>query len=446
MSAVNLGSILEIGTGMNVANCRKVIGSKVSALLIATVLGTASAADWTLWGGPRRDFRVDQSEPLADMWPAAGPRVLWRRHLGEGYSAIAVRDHTLFTMYRSESRFWQIFKADQEVVIALDADTGMTKWQFAYDAPFKSDQGDGPHIMPQLVGSLVFTIGVTGKLHALNAQTGELVWKRDLYQDFGATRMGFGYSSHPLPYGDNLIVLAGGKGKAITAIDQRSGRVAWAGFSFVNAYSSPILIHAGGRDQVVALGAQEILGVDPRNGAALWSRRLPTDAGMAFCATPLWDAKNQILVFSGGADGYGASALHITADEQRMKVKFLWHDHRFGSAFGNLLLAGDMFYLSRGYTGPAVLTAVDIKTGQPGWSSREFAKTSFLAADGKLIILDEHGWLVLAKCNPDGSLKALAKARLLTPNAWTVPTLAGTTLFLRDRVTIMALDVGKGVR
>jgi outer membrane protein assembly factor BamB len=201
--------------------------SKVSTLLMAAVLTTAAgAADWTTWGGPRRDFRVDPSEPLAETWPAAGPRVLWQRHLGEGYSAIAVSDHTLFTMYRSESRFWQIFKAEQEVVIALDEDTGKTKWQFAYDAPFKSDQGAGPHIMPQVVGNLVFSIGVTGKLHALSARTGELVWKRDLYQDLGATRMGFGYSSHPLPFGRNLIVMAGGKGKAVAAIDQQSGRIA----------------------------------------------------------------------------------------------------------------------------------------------------------------------------------------------------------------------------
>jgi hypothetical protein len=149
--------------------------------------------------------------------------------------------------------------------------------------------------------------------------------------------------------------------------------------------------------------------------------------------------KNQILVFSGAADGYGATALYIGPDGPRMK----WHDHKLGTAFDNLLLTGNTFYLSRGYTGPAFLTAVDVKTGQSKWSTREFAKASFLAADGKLIILDEDGWLALAQPNTDGSLKVLAKARLLSPNAWTIPTLAGTTLFLRDRTVIMALDVGK---
>jgi hypothetical protein len=185
-----------------VGTCRKVIGPEVFSLLMAALVGaSASGADWTLWDGPRREFWVDKSEPLADTWPVAGPRVLWQRQPGEGYSAIAVRDYTLFTLYRRNAPFWQTFTADQEVVIALDATTANTKWEFAYVIHFKSLQAPGPHVMPQVVGDLVFTVGVTGKLHALKAQTGELVWLRDLYQELGGTRLEFGYASHPLPYG-----------------------------------------------------------------------------------------------------------------------------------------------------------------------------------------------------------------------------------------------------
>jgi hypothetical protein len=49
---------------------------------------------------------------------------------------------------------------------------------------------------------------------------------RDLYQELGGTRLEFGYALHPLPYGNNLIVSAGGKGKAIAALGQKSGRIA----------------------------------------------------------------------------------------------------------------------------------------------------------------------------------------------------------------------------
>jgi len=77
------------------------------------------------------------------------------------------------------------------------------------------------------------------------------------------------------------------------------------------------------------------------------------------------------------------------------------------------------------------------------WITREFARASFVRADGKLIILDEDGWLALAGPREDGSLELLAKAQPLTSNAWTVPTLAGATLYLRDRKEIMALSVGR---
>ncbi|HET8547908.1 MAG TPA: PQQ-binding-like beta-propeller repeat protein [Bryobacteraceae bacterium] len=399
------------------------------------------SADWTLWGGPQRDFRVHASDRLADSWPAGGPPKLWERKLGEGYSAIAVRGDTLYTMYRQNAAAWQIFSRDQEVVAALDTATGRTKWEFAYEVNFRSDQGSGPHVMPQIAGDLIFTVGATGKLHALNTTTGELVWKRDLYAELGGTRAAFGYSSHPLPYGDKLIIVAGGKGRAVAAFDQKSGRIAWAALSFRNAYSSPVLIRAGDRDQVVVLSAQQILGVDPHDGKVLWSRLTGTDPGMAFCSTPVWDAANRILVFSG-AYGVGSTALRITTAGSQTTVEHLWRNNKLQSLFSNLLLTGNTMYLSRGYHGPSFLTAVDIRTGETRWSARGFANANFLQADRKLIILDEDGWLTIARPNPDGSLEILSRAPVLSRNAWTIPTLAGTTLYVRDRKVIMALNVG----
>ena len=43
--------------------------------------------DWTTWGGPNGDFTVD-AKGLLDKWPADGPKQLWKRTLGEGYSSI----------------------------------------------------------------------------------------------------------------------------------------------------------------------------------------------------------------------------------------------------------------------------------------------------------------------------------------------------------------------
>ena len=359
---------------------------------------------------------------------------------GDGYSGIAVQGDVLYTMHRREAPAWQIFSSDQEVVLALDARTGQTKWEFAYDVRFRSAQGSGPHVMPQLAGNLLFSVGATGKLHALNAATGELVWKHDLYEDFGATRSYFGYSSHPLPYDDKLIVVCGGKGKAITALEQKSGRTIWAGHTFKNAYSSPVLLKTGGRDHIAVLGAQQILGIDPEDGKTLWLHSLGTDPGAAFSATPLWDPNSQTLVFSYHG---GSTALRISTAGSQVRAEWRWRNNKVRSVFSNLILVGTVIYMSRGAYGPGLVTSADIKTGELLWSSRGFANANFLLADGKLILLDENGWLALAKPKPDGSLDILSKARVLNHTAWTIPTLAGTTLYLRDRKIITALQVGE---
>jgi hypothetical protein len=129
-----------------------------------------------------------------------------------------------------------------------------------------------------------------------------------------------------------------------------------------------------------------------------------------------------------------------------MTVEQLWRDNRLQSLFSNLLLNGDTMYLSRGYHGPSFLTAVDIKTGATRWAARGFGNANFLWADGKLIVLDEDGWLTLARPRADGSLEILSKAQVLGANAWTIPTLAGTTLYLRDRKRIVAFELGAQVK
>jgi hypothetical protein len=62
--------------------------------LVAILTGTIDRTAWPQWGGPTRTFVVDARE-LATSWPAGGPRRLWQRPLGEGYSPIVTDGRTL---------------------------------------------------------------------------------------------------------------------------------------------------------------------------------------------------------------------------------------------------------------------------------------------------------------------------------------------------------------
>src|SRR5215813_14468156 len=133
-------------------------------LFLLCVGASAQTASWPQWGGPQRNFMVD-AKGLAQTWPGGGPKRLWRRELGEGHSSVVVDGERLYTMYS---------KGEQEFVIALDAATGKTVWEKSYAAPttgLKLENGKGPHSTPLIVGNLLFTVGVVGKLQAFDKQT-----------------------------------------------------------------------------------------------------------------------------------------------------------------------------------------------------------------------------------------------------------------------------------
>ena len=144
---------------------RKLIAAAVF-LLTLPLTALAQSTDWAQWGGPHRNF-TSETKGLATSWPETGPRRIWQRELGEGYSAIAVERGMLFTMYR---------KGDNEVVVALDAATGKTVWEYSYAAPFSPEydtsHGPGPHATPLVTGNFVFASGATGKLHSLVKKSG----------------------------------------------------------------------------------------------------------------------------------------------------------------------------------------------------------------------------------------------------------------------------------
>ena len=125
----------------------------------------------------------------------------------------------------------------------------------------------------------------------------------------------------------------------------------------------------------------------------------------------------------------------------KTRVVEKWYTNRMRVHIGTVIRIGDYAYGSSGDFDPAFLSAVDMKTGKTVWQDRSFSRTQLLYADGKMILLDEDGNLGLAEVSPQG-IKVLARAPVLQNLSWTPPTLAGTTLYVRDRKTIAAFNLG----
>ena len=406
-----------------------VLSWTVPAMCVAQ---SASAEDWPHWGGPNANFKTDVAG-LADSWSDDGPFQLWTRDLGEGYSAIIVVDGVLYTHYRVGER---------EIVIAMDAATGNTKWEHGYEAPTEGwnfDRGAGPHATPAVAGDRLFAVGGTGNLLALDRFDGSFLWSHDLMKEFEASILHRGYASSPLVYGGTVIVQVGGRGRTLMAFDQADGSVLWKSGEDENSYSSPILIELDGKKQIVAIGATEIVGLDAATGRQLWSHAHATNNAFNI-STPVWSDDG--LLFVSSAYNGGGRVLRLTAGSGGTDVEELWFNNQMRVHIGTAIRLGDVVYAASGDFGPAPMTAVDIHTGEILWRDRTFMKHSLLYADGKLIVLDEDGVLGLVRVSREAP-EVLSKFQLMDSLAWTVPTLAGTKLYVRNRERIMALELAQ---
>ncbi|HSC26363.1 MAG TPA: PQQ-binding-like beta-propeller repeat protein [Vicinamibacterales bacterium] len=414
----------------------------VQAFLVLAPVWKAAAPDaaWLQWGGPRRNFMVETAN-LAESWPSGGPRRLWERALGEGHSAILFEDGRLYTMYRPLGLLSAIRRSRQETVAAFDAASGKTLWEHTYDAPVDGldlSEGAGPHSTPLIVGDLLYAMSSRLEIFALEKRSGKVVWTRDLVHELNSPLDDRGYSSSPIAYRDTVIVPAGGAGSSVVALNQKTGEIVWKGGNFRAAPSSPILIDVNGQDQLVVLGANEIVGMDPANGRIHWTHPHSTSWGLNI-STPVWGEGNLLLVSS--AYNNGTRVLRLTQSDGSTTVHEEWYQNRMRVHIGTVIRLGDYAIGSSGDFGPCPTTAIDLKSGAVLWQNREFARSTFLYADGKLILMDEDGHLGLAAVSREG-MKVLAKAPVLTNRAWTVPTLVGARLYVRDRETMMAFDLG----
>jgi len=418
-------------------------------LTIFLVLGFASGLlaqeAWPQWGGPDRNFVV-ASGPLAESWPDAGPPIVWSRPLGTGHSSIVIDDERLYTMYRvgngrEKAGPWEA----QERVVALDRATGETLWEHEYPSRHEDfNFGSGPHATPLLTGGRLFTHGTNKQLYAFDATSGDVIWEHDLIKEFDAPPLLLravvkaGNGGSPIAYGDNVIVTVGGPGQSVVAFRQSDGTVAWKSGDFLLSPTPPVLVDVSGQMQLVVVGGGTINGMDPTNGRVLWSH--PHDPGNDLNISMPFVGSDNILVMSTAYES-GSRGLRLHRTGGATTVEELWFTSRTRFMFLSAARHEGYIYGTTGDFGPSFLTALNVETGDAPWRHRGFARASVMIADGKAIILDEDGDLAIAKLTPDKAT-VLAEANLFDTTAWSAPSMAGTTLYARDREKIVAVELG----
>ena len=165
---------------------RSVLAS--AALLFTAHCVTLSAADWPRWRGADFDD-LSKETGLLKQWPENGPRKVWStQEAGLGYSGFAVSKGTLFTMG---------LKEDTELLLAMDAATGKTRWSTPVGPVYVNKWGDGPRGTPTVDGDRVYAMSGQGYLVCASVVDGKPLWSVAM-KDFGGKVPGWGYTESVL--------------------------------------------------------------------------------------------------------------------------------------------------------------------------------------------------------------------------------------------------------
>lgn len=400
----------------------------ITTAILAAALQTATVTDWPQFLGPDRNG-VYRGPALAESWPSGGPRVVWQKQVGEGFSGPVVAEGRVILFHRL---------ANREIVESLDARTGASQWKFEYPTTYRDDFGfdEGPRAVPVVANGTVYTFGAQGQLHAISLTTGMRIWSEDTMKRFGVAKGFFGAAGSPLVEDGRVIANIGGRGAGVVAFDAKTGKVLWQATDDEASYSSPVAATFGGKRSAIFLTRSSLMGLDPATGQIQFQRRWRARlAASVNAATPLVVGD---LIFVSAEYGPGAAVMRVEGS----KLTDLWAsdevltNHYATSVYRDGFLYG---FHGRQEFGPS-FRAVDFRTGTVRWSQDQFKAGSVTLAGDRLLIMRETGELILAPASPD-SFKPIARAQVLPATVRAFPALAGGLLYVRNEKTLVCLDL-----
>lgn len=405
-------------------------------LVLVTVLGATSlvlrgaADDWPQYLGAGRDG-VYRGAALADSWPAAGPRLLWQRPVGAGFSGPIVVGDKVLLFHRVKN---------EEVLEAMSVATGAPTWRYAYPTAYRDDFGfdEGPRAVPVAVGGIVYTFGAEGQLHAVGVADGKKRWSEDTFARFKIKKAFFGAAGSPLVEDGRVIANVGGKGAGIVAFEAGTGKVLWTATDDEASYSSGVSATIGGRKLAVFLTRAGLVGLDPTNGAVAFRR--PWRARIAASVNVASPIVTSDRVFVSAEYGPGAGLLRV--DGSNLVDVWAGLDSMTTHYATPVVSDGILYgYHGRQEFGPS-LRAVELSTGKVRWSQDQFRAGSLILANNRLVIVREGGELVLADATPD-AFRVRARAQILPATVRAFPALANGVLYVRNENTLVAIDLRK---
>ena len=392
------------------------------ALAILLFVVRSRGADWPQFLGPSRDGSSPEKGLVAG-WTDAAPRILWKIPCGKGNSQIVVAGGRAFTLMRRDGN---------EVIVALNADTGAELWSRIVDKAGASGSST-----PAIDQGRIYVQANRGPLLCLETDSGKVVWEINVLRTFEANPSAQGDTISPLIDGDLLVTIVGGREAGVVALDKLTGKTVWTSTGDGRGFGSPIIVRVAGRKQVVCHTGRDVIGLARDDGKLLWRVKWD-DWGDGDAASPI-AVGGRVFVASGADCALFDPAVAAPPDvvwrsKGQQSVMATWYTTA-------VCRDGYLYGITGGSdSGTQCLNCVEAARGKLVWSKKDFDGNLCLA-DGNLYVVTLKGELVVVPATP-GGFQETGRMPLLGKNDYlNAPGIAGKKLYARDQKSIVCVDL-----
>ena len=350
-------------------------------LLALTASAGAPADDWPEFRGPTGQGQ--SSERALPLEWSESRNVAWKTRVpGLGWSSPVVAGGRVWVTTAVKDRGGSLR------ALAFDVETGRELVNVEVFRARSADPLNAKNSLasptPIVEGDRVYVhFGAEGTA-ALTA-SGEIAWKTRL-----AYESQHGNGGSPVLYGDLLIFSGDGSDQAfVVALDKRTGKVRWKTSRRQpadQAYSTPLVIRVGDRDQIVSVGAYRAAAYDPESGKELW--RVSYADGFSNVPRPVYG--HGLVYIATGFQQPSLLAVRPDGAGDVTKTHVAWTLRRGAPLTPSPLLVGDELYI---VNDNGIASCLDAKTGATHWQQRLGGtySASPVSADGRIYFLDEDG-------------------------------------------------------
>lgn len=393
-------------------------------IVIAAVGAQLHGADWPCWRGPQYDG-INRETGVTLPWKES-PKAVWEAALGPAFSGISVVGDLVYTCGTEE---------DEQVLFCLKAENGDVVWKKTFAGSVKDKMGgDGTRATPTVDGGKVYIFGGEGTLLCADAKSGREVWTKKFKKP-----PHWKYAGSVLIEENLAVVSPGGDDGGLVALDKNTGEIVWAGGDDQASYATPYPFTFEGRRYIAGMLAKTMVIVDAKTGGEVYSMPWETKYDVN-ASTPIYHDGH---LFTSSGYGHGAILLRLKTDGDRLAATTVWESKAILNKMHTCTLLDGKLYGAD----EKKLKCVDFLTGEEVWSVDRIAdeKTQYATLvlnGGHFIYLGEKGHLAAAKASAEG-FEAVGVTPVLSGRCWTVPTLSGGRLYVRNLEKLVCLEFGE---